>query len=1200
MIGFLILVLFVGAIIAFGKIHDLQLDSRAVRKELEDLRNELASLRRHRPAEPASEPIIPTVSPAPAPAPAAPPPMQPTYTPAPPIQASARSEAPAFAGPPPAQATAPTVVVPPPIVPPPIVPPPIAPPPPKRPSPPPAAPKKPFDWESIVGVKLFSWIAGISLVLAAVFFLKYSVEHGWLSPTIRAILGLMTGTALLVICELRVARNYAVTANALHGAGIAILYSTLFATYAMWHLLSGPVVFALMLVVTAVAVMLSIRRDSVLIALLGLMGGFATPALLSTGENRPIGLFSYLLLLNLGLAWVAFRKGWPALTFGSLLFTVAYQWGWTAKFLTASQLPLAATIFGVFAVAGTSALWLRRGFGPQGAKPKFERTAIGSAILPLAFAVFGSAVPAYGARYNVLFTFLLLMTAGLAVIAMIRGPKWLHALGGGSVLITFIVWSAVSYNQRAFPAVLAWIAAFVILYLAAGLRLKTQAVLTAGILFFMFPVLAAAEPATKSPLVLFATMFALLAMTGAYAIFTGSGGAYFVAAFFAIVTEGVWSASYLSDDRLDAALIIYGVFALTFLGIPVLARRFGRTLDANGTAFTVILALCVLFFLTGPSVAASALWGLALLLAVLLTGTFVEASAACRPWLAAIAILLGWMVLASWWNAAPIVPALIPALAVIAIFAVIALSGIAWAVHRDTAAGFEPAAYLVLPAYLFLMFVAAQQRLAIPPWPLFAVLAVVALAIGTTALYLRRGALVIGAAVATQIVLIIWSQNATLRPWPNVALAAGIVAAAYAVLWYALAHRVCRSEEERFLWAAILGLFTAHIVAIAAGRAPVVPLFGTLLTTHAVLVIAVLALAWITERHEIVIIDVALAGIGTALARLDSPSREFSFAVVLYALFVAYPLLLGARAKRRFEPYLAAVLASVPFFFFARDAMKEGGLDWCIGILPVGQAIVMMLLLGQLLRIERPGQRQLTRLATVTATALAFITVAIPLQLDKQWITIGWALEAAALVWLFKRIPHRGLIGWAATLFAIVFVRLVFNPAVFSYHPASHTAVFNWYLYTYLVSAIAFFVAAYLWPRDIRLGVPATTTAGTVLLFVLLNIEIADFYSRGPNLTFNFFSSSLAQDLTYTIGWAIFAIAMLIAGIVMHTRSARVAALLLLVVTILKCFLHDLARLGGLYRVGSLLGLAVSLVLVGVLLQKFVMVKRAAPAGETA
>ncbi|HSP34257.1 MAG TPA: DUF2339 domain-containing protein, partial [Thermoanaerobaculia bacterium] len=646
--------------------------------------------------------------------------------------------------------------------------------------------------------------------------------------------------------------------------------------------------------------------------------------------------------------------------------------------------------------------------------------------------------------------------------------------------------------------------------------------------------------------------------------------------------------------RLDAALIIYGAFALLFLGVPVLARRLNRAIDPNGTAVVAILALAILFFLTGATIAAAALWGLALLLGILLAGTFIEASASCRPALAAIAMLLGWMVLASWWSAAPLAAALTPALVVITLFAVVSLLGVVWAARRDRAAGFDVTSHFVLAGYFFLMFVATRRELSIPPWPMFAVLAILALAIGTAALYVRRGSLVISAVVATQIVLLLWTDAA----WTNIAFVATLIAAAYGVVWYVLSRRVIRAHDEMFFSAAVLGLFAAHIVAIAAGRAPSQPVFGPLLATHVVLAVAVLVIGWITERHEVAVIEVALAALATALARTDSPSREFAFAAVLYAMFIAYPLSLGGRAKRRFEPYLAAVLAGLPFFFFARHAMTDAGLSWCIGILPVGQAILMLALVVQLIRIEPPERRQLTRLATVTAAALAFITVAIPLQLEKQWITIGWALEAAALVWLFTRIPHRGLLAWSGALFGAVFIRLVLNPAVFEYHAASHVAIFNWYLYTYLVAAMAFFAAAYLWPRDVRIGVAATTTCGTILLFVLLNIEIADFYSRGPNLTFNFFSSSLAQDLTYTIGWALFAIAMLVAGIVMHTRAARVAAILLLVVTILKCFLHDLARLGGLYRVGSLLGLAISLVLVGLLLQRFVMSKT--PIEETA
>jgi uncharacterized membrane protein len=234
---------------------------------------------------------------------------------------------------------------------------------------------------------------------------------------------------------------------------------------------------------------------------------------------------------------------------------------------------------------------------------------------------------------------------------------------------------------------------------------------------------------------------------------------------------------------------------------------------------------------------------------------------------------------------------------------------------------------------------------------------------------------------------------------------------------------------------------------------------------------------------------------------------------------------------------------------------------------------------------------------------LGFVTASVPIQLDREWITVAWALEAAALAWLATRIEHRGLLTWSAGLGTAVFVRLAFNPAVFSYHERDVFPIFNWYLYTYAASAAGLYIGAHFLRRiDDRVGplprISSVFSAGaTVILFLLLNIEIADFYSKGEHLTFNF-SATLAQDLTYTLGWAVFAIAMLIAGIALGNRPSRIAAIALLAVAVVKCFLHDLARLGGLYRVGSLVGLAISLGLVAVLLQRFVLASRAEPPQE--
>jgi hypothetical protein len=1086
-------------------------------------------------------------------------------------------------------------------------PPPISPPPPiEEPplppfQPPPVRPPKPpFDWESLVGVKLFSGIAGVALVLAAVFFLKYSVEHGWLSPTVRAIIGLATGVSLIVICELRIARNYAITANAMHGAGIAILYATLFATHARWHLLPPGAVFALMLVVTAVAVMLSIRRDSVFIALLGLVGGFATPALLSTGENRPIGLFSYLLLLNAGLAWIAFKKRWPALTILSLIFTVLYQWGWAVKFMSAGSLPLAAVIFGVFAAMSASALWIsRRTLADEEGKKRslFDRVGVAGAILPLFFALFTAAVPAYGERVNVLFGFLLLMVAGLAAVAITRGPEWLHAVGAVATLLTFAIWSAVSYTPLAWPIIVAWIAVFVVLHLAVGTRLRSAATNAAGLLFAMFPILLFAEPRAASPGLLFGSMFVLLVLVAAFAIRWERGSVFYIAAFFAILAEGVWSAKHLTEARLLQGLAIYGAFALLLVGVPVIARRFGRALPAGGFAMTAILSLAVMFFLTFDRVADASLWGLALMLAIILAGTFAEARAARQPMLIGIVILLSWAVLASWWEGASLVGAVLPALAVVALLGIIAVVGSAWPARDDSQ--FSGGVFLGLVGHLFLMFVAARADLAIPPWPMLAVLLVLDLAVAIAALRLRNAMLLLAAMALSQVVLAIFATNAELATWAQVAMASALLVAAFACAFFALAHRRFEDEQlrEEFGHAALIALILGPIVAVVAGQNVQPPLFGALLLTHVIFAIALLAVAWITGTHAIALVAVAVSALGTALSRADTFGERMAFALVPYALFTAYPLLLGRRAQRAVTPYIAAVLSAVATFFFAYDAMKDAGYGPIIGILPVAQAFVLLALLVRALRIELPGERNLTRLALIAGAALGFITLAIPLQLDKEWITVGWALEGAALAWLFTRIPHRGLLAFSGALLAAVFVRLVFNPAVFGYHPVAHAAIFNWYLYTYLICAAAFFIAAYFYPREFSKARGAANACGAILLFFLLNIEIADFFSTGSTLTFNF-TASLAQDLTYTIGWGVFAIGMLIAGIAFHSRPARVAALVLLLVTVLKCFLHDLNRLGGLYRIGSLLGLAISLVLVGVLLQKFVMVKTIPPPEE--
>jgi uncharacterized membrane protein len=1072
-----------------------------------------------------------------------------------------------------------------------------------------------FDWESLVGVKLFSWIAGVALLLAVVFFLRYSVNQGWLVPKVRMTMGLLAGIALLAVCEIKAARRYPVTANAMDASAIAILFSTFYAARARWDLIGTVPAFLLLVLVTAVAVILSIRRDSAFIALLGLLGGFATPALLSTGENSPISLFTYLVLLNAGLSWVASQKKWPVLTTLSLILTVIYQWSWVIKFLTESQLPLALGIFLVFPVLSLAATALgHKEERSQSWISLYGQTSNITSLLPLLFVLYLAAVPAYGQHHILLFSFLLLLDIGLFAIGTVRGPEILHLLGGFSTLLIPAIWLWNSYSSDAWPGVLVFIVLFSFFYLFAPLiaqRLNHNfvehgrwAVYTAPLLLFVFPALISLEPACAEPWSVFAVLFTLMLGISGYAIFAETGALYFVGSMFALLAEAVWAFRHLIPERLISGLVVFGLFGLLYIAVPILARRWNKTLRPEGFGSGMLLiSIAMLIFLAVGPMAPSAIWGLALLLIILNAGLLRQGTDSKSPLAALVGIVLSWVILAILWMSIPMDVMMIPALIVVGGFALFVLAGNIWLRKRAAPDDLErKGVFLGLAGHIFLVAVAAQSSLAIPPWPFLSVLLVLDLAIGFSALYLRQQDLHRAAMVASALLLMIWVVTAKVAPWPAIAITSAGVLALFSFAWIYLAAKN-GIERSPYSQTAAITVILAQSTSIIAAAQSGAPGLGFLLAVHLIFLIALLALAWTENRHEYSIIAVFPVAIAVSFwfGEHSGPAfwpQQLLFSIPVYLVFIGYPLLLGRRARQKIEPYIAAVLASVPFFFQAWHAMIQAGWESAIGILPVTQALLMGLLLLQLLKMEPRGARSLGRLALVAGTVLAFVTVAVPLQLEKEWITIGWALEAAALSWLYGKIPHKGLLFTATGLFAAVLVRLALNPSILIYAERSDVRIWNWYLYTYLIAAAAMFVGGRLLSKtqdtlvedSFRVSklLPA---GGVVLLFLLLNIEIADFYSTGSRITFEF-SAALAQDLTYTLGWAVFAVALLAVGIGLRSQPARIASLGLLVATSVKCFIHDLARLGELYRVMSFVGLGVSLALVALALQKFVLATR--------
>jgi len=324
-----------------------------------------------------------------------------------------------------------------------------------------------------------------------------------------------------------------------------------------------------------------------------------------------------------------------------------------------------------------------------------------------------------------------------------------------------------------------------------------------------------------------------------------------------------------------------------------------------------------------------------------------------------------------------------------------------------------------------------------------------------------------------------------------------------------------------------------------------------------------------------------------------------------YALFTIFPFIFHRKFADKTAPWAAAALAGPLQFYLVYQVIRSAYPSHLPGLVPLAFALPSLLgLLVVLKRTSLTSPARSAQLALFGGAALFFITLIFPIQFDRQWITVGWALEGAALCWLFHRVPHPGLRLTGIVLLVVVFARLALNPAVLNYHRHGAFPILNWYLYTYGLATVCLFAAGRFLapPRQVVLGsnvLPLLYTLGTVLAFLIVNIEIADYFSSpgAAALTFQF-SGNFARDMSYSIAWALFALLMLIVGIRKQIAPVRYASLGLLGLTVVKLFFHDLSQLDQLYRISAFVVVAIIAMVASFLYQRFL--GAAEKANETA
>lgn len=181
--------------------------------------------------------------------------------------------------------------------------------------------KKKTNFEQFIGEKLMS-LVGIGILVLGIFFtIKWAIDRHLITDAGKILIGLGAATVLIAVAH-KLSKNYRAFSSILAGGGIAVLYFSIYQAYQAYHLLPQTAAFAAMVMITLLAVTLSLVYDKKELAIIAMLGGFATPFFVSNGAGNYQILFSYLLLLNIGMFFVSVFKRWNLLNIIGYILTV--------------------------------------------------------------------------------------------------------------------------------------------------------------------------------------------------------------------------------------------------------------------------------------------------------------------------------------------------------------------------------------------------------------------------------------------------------------------------------------------------------------------------------------------------------------------------------------------------------------------------------------------------------------------------------------------------------------------------------------------------------------------------------------------------------------------------------------------------------------------------------------------------------------
>ena len=1122
------------------------------------------------------------------------------------------------------------------------------------------------DWEQFTGTMLFAWLGGIALFIGAGFFVKYSIDRNLISPIMRLVIGAVVGLGMIgASCWFERGR-YDTMRQTFAAGGIGVLYSVFFAATLYYEYLPRVPGFFSLTIVSASAFVLAIFHRGISISVLGGIGAYLTPLLVTTGQGGVVSLFAYLALVNAGIYQVVKRLESNAL----LLFaSVGTMLSLACGTFLASPRPEAVSI--AIAWAGNLALfalfldllkaepllsksvrWSGRLLFiamPLVALPVIFTYASSAPMMMMAAAVTIAVALAFRqvSWHDDVIPYSTLTFVVAALWTLVRfnagSSNWaflaffIYGLAGGAGPVLLIYKNGLSRNFltwfRVFPVAVGALMLLALFFtpkmsflfwpMALGLQLIGIVV---SMIFGAIPQLGA--------MALILVLAGLIFLTGGspfvlpyafYGFILFAGALICLVTFFCLVKAVEWGATLKIDPEISERITVSPAMtewmaASPIMGIFVLlatAFAMATPMNPNPGMFTMVC------FMTIAMILSRRMNFQYMSVITLLSAAFAQAFWALRPDIGSA----GQPFVLMLWSGALFVASLLLPFFALKEFSLSRKVWMSWSIFElaqgiffvyaadhmwaREVSGWLPLilAFLKFPlvAQLVKQLDGAPERNSILACHGGVLLFYISL---IPFLLLENGWL--GLVLVIESVALLWLNHRVEHN--GLRRVASLMAPVGLYLLVSYLPQMKGPDSIIILNPAVLSVLVAALALFAAAKLAAHPddqlgrysikNYFTWLAVGTGFYLVNLAIADIFTGshvasgatikflpagnilHSIVYMSLwALFG-AILWRKKDMPLGIRIFGMILLCLcvlwLIAFPFKYGYAVAMMGPVFNLALVAYLPIimvllYLFMTEPWVESSMsikNFFLAMLLVTGVLALKLLKATVLQPGLPFDLFQAKTASMALSSAA------------AWIVYGLVM----LLWP-KRLDRPFRIA-ALVLLALGLLRTMLFPFRFSDEFGAMTPLFNrpTLLFAFVIGVLAWLTRREpdeKWPLESLPPRPLFATTLALMVFYVTNIEIASVFGQAGRSFSLMTRGSLSHQLGYSLGWLFYAIALLAAGIRWNAVRARQAALVLILVTSLKIFLKDLWSLGQLYRVASFVGLAVIMMLVSYLYQRF-------------